>query len=146
MRLTVCVAIFAIAVFLVRTHAQQSLDNTDTRRVTLNDLSDNIRVRLVAAKISKTRGQYLEIELVQLSGAGETGRIFVKFRSHSHTPHVATLRAIVRSCVNWNDPQSKYEWHQATTKAVFSIPKDTQWDLTDFEKWWLVSFQCTQDD
>lgn len=146
MRLTVCVVLLAIAVLLVRTHAQQPPDHTDTRRVTLHDLSDNIRVRLVAAKISKTRGQYLEIDLVRLSGAGETGRIVVNFQSHSNTPHVATLRAIVNSCVTWNEPQNTHEWHQARKRAVFSIPKDTQGSLTDFEKWWLVSLQCTQDD
>ena len=146
MRLTVCVALIAIAVFLVRSPAQQPLDGTDTHRVTVHDLSDNIRVRLVAAKISKTRGQYLEIDLVRLGGADETGRLVVRFPSHSHTPHVATLRAIVRSCVNWNEPRNAHESHQAATKVVFSIPKDTQWDHTDFEKWWLVSLQCTQDD
>ncbi len=146
MRFTVCVVLLAIAVFLVRSHAQQPLDGADTHRVTVHYLSDNIRVRLVAAKISKTRGQYLEIDLVQLSGAGETGRLVVWFPSFCHTTHVATLRAIVGSCAIWNEPQNSHEWRQATKRAVFSIPKATQWALTDFEKWWLVSFQCTQDD
>ena len=146
MRLTVCVVLLAITVVLVRTHAQQPPDRADTRRVTLNDLSDNIRVRLVAAKISKTRGQYLIIELARISGAGETERIGVHFPSHSHTPHVATLRAIVNSCVKWNEPKDRHEWHQTMKRAVFSVPNDTEWDLTDFEKWWLVSLQCTQDD
>lgn len=146
MRLTVCVVLLAITVILVRTHAQEPPDRTNTRRVTLRDLDDNIRVRLVAAKISKTRGQYLIIELARISGAGETGRIVVSFKSRSNTPHVATLRAIVNTCVNWNEPQNRNEWHQATKRAVFSIPNLTEWDLVDFEKWWLVSLQCSQDD
>ena len=146
MRLTFCVVTLAIAVLLVSAHAQQSPDHTDTRRVTLKDLSDNIRLRLVAAKISRTRGQYLMIELARISGVGETERIGVHFPSHSHTPHVATLRAIVNSCVKWNKPKDRHEWHQATKRAVFSAPNDSEWDLTDFEKWWLVSLQCPQDD
>lgn len=146
MRLTVCVVTFAIAVFLVRTHAQRPLDDTDTRRVTVHDPSDNIRVRLVAAKISKSRGQYLQILVVRLDGAGETERLGFRFPAHSHTPHVATLAAIVKSCVKWDEPQDRHEWHQATNRAVFFVSKDARQPFADFEKWTLVSLQCSQDD
>ncbi len=146
MRLTVCVVLLAIAVLLVRTHAQRPLGHTDTRRVTVHDLSDNIRVRLIAAKISKSRGQYLQILVVRLDGAGETGRLGFRFPAHSHTPHEATLAAIVKSCVRWDEPKDRHEWHQATNRAVFSIPKDAQQPIADFEKWTLVSLQCSQDD
>ena len=146
MRLTVCVVTFAIAVFLVRAHAQKSPDHIDTRRETLEDLSDNIRVRLVAAKISKSRGQYLEILVVRLDGAGETERLGFRFPAHSHTPHEATLAAIVKSCVTLNEPKFRYEWQQTTNRAVFLIPKDAQQGFANFEKWRLVSLQCSQDD
>ena len=97
----------------------------------------NVRVKLVAARISETRGQNLEAKFAIVDAKGTT-EIVVRFPGHSYTTHEATLMAVIRFCVDWTRPKDHHAWHKATVGAEFSVPKDAQGRVFDFSHWWLV--------
>jgi hypothetical protein len=128
-------SIFVVAFFAPAIAPLQAAEPILTK-----DITDNVRVRLVAAKISETRGQNLMVQFVTLDDRKK--EIVVTFPGHSHTTHETTLMNAARSCVEWTDQQR--DWQQAKLDAVFSIPKDTQGYVTDFTRWYLVSIKTRQ--
>jgi len=117
----------------------------ESARVLTDKIRDNHRVRLTAARVSQARGQNLEARFVDVK-APDAEPTWIRFPAHSFTPHETTLMNIVRSSVNWDEPESPYEWHKATLHAVFSIPEDASGYVTDYVKWWFVGFRPPDND
>jgi hypothetical protein len=81
------------------------------------DLTDNVRVRLVSATLSETRGHNLIATFQTEEKEPQTHH--VGFPAHSFTPHEQTLRAVIQCCCFHPD---KHSLGKATVEAVFSIP------------------------
>ena len=112
-------------------------------KVTTRQITGNYPVRLIAARTSDVRGQNLEARFVPLDKP-DGPEIFVQFPAHSFTPHEVTLMAIIRSCVGRPKPNNAgdvHSWAKASVPVTFSIPKDAQGYVTNFDKWWLVSLE-----
>jgi hypothetical protein len=102
--------------------------------LTEKDTTDNIEVRLVAAKIDNTRGQFLHAKFVPLKG--EKKELEVRFPGHSLTTHETTIMNIIYSVTgvrefhrkpqtqNIKDGGADKEWCEASLGVVFSVPKD----------------------
>ena len=110
----------------------------------------NVKVQLVAAKTSETRGQYL-VARFKTVDEPEVREIEVRFPSHSFKTHETTLRNLVHSCTARgrplpNQPQPLYPantWIEATVDAFFSIPKDgaTSGAAGSLDNCYFLSFQ-----
>ena len=119
--------------------------------LTGKDTADNIQVRLVAAMIDNTRGQFLHAKFVPLKG--EKKEIEVRFPGHSFTTHETTIMEIIYSATGVLEyrrkPQAqnikgggkRTEWSEASLDVVFSIPKDLRATWNDYSHWWLVSIK-----
>ena len=112
--------------------------NAQPKSVLTKDVTGNREVRLLAARVSQRRGQNLEAKFAVV-GSAKTSEVVIRFPCHSHTTHETTLMKIVSSCVEWSEPKSRHEWHDAKISVIFSLPKDASGYVTNFEKWWLVS-------
>lgn len=121
------------------------------RVLTGKDTADNIQVRLVAAKIDNTRGQFLHAKFVPLKG--EEKEIEVRFPGHTLTTHETTIMEIIYSATgvrefhrklhaqNIKDAGKDTEWSEASLNVVFSIPKDLRATWNDYSHWYLVSIK-----
>jgi hypothetical protein len=108
------------------------------------DLTDNVKVRLVAARRGETRTVPLIAKFVTLDK--EKREILVQFPSHASyvaTPHERTLMNLVEAGVGGCGPGSGPEWTKAEVQVVFSIPKGGVDGLNrkDYEKCYLVSLK-----
>jgi hypothetical protein len=118
----------------------------EDKRVLAKDITDNRKVRLIAAQISTTRGQNLMAKFVD-SDSKTNQEFIVRFPSHSHTTHEVTLMRIVESCVDWSAPKDRYEWHDATCEVTFSVPKDAggyHGESEHYDRWFLLSIKIPQ--
>jgi hypothetical protein len=104
--------------------------------LTGKDTADNIEIRLVAAKVSETRGQNLLATFVPLKG--EQKEVTVKFPAHSHTTHETTLINIIYSSTAPDRDLSR-DLKAASLEVVFSVPKDFLEHPNDLSRWYLVS-------
>ena len=88
----------------------------------VRELKDNVRVRLVAARVSETRGRYLiaKVETTEM----EPKVLQIYFPAHSFTTHEQTLRAVIQSCCGGLEKPDKDGWFPATAEAIFSVPKE----------------------
>lgn len=113
--------------------------------VIARNLDDNVRARLVAARLSETRGRYL-IALCE-TNAKEPESIVVNFPAHSLTPHEQTLRAVIRSCVDWKK-RDESGWSPARAKAIFSLPRGGPRPngYSDLDECFLISLQLPSRD
>jgi len=111
------------------------------------DLADNRKVRLVGGVIGQTPGQNLGAKFVEIEPTGSmagdfrtTGKEFaVRFPAHSHTTHETTLMNIIYSAVPLGkDP---YKPREPQFEVIFSIPKDAQERVPDFDRWYLDSIK-----
>jgi hypothetical protein len=119
----------------------------DGGRVLTKDITDNVHVELVGARISETRGQHLMARLRPVS-ADSSDEVTIPFPAHSATTHETTIINIIRSAVNLRTKGSNpHEWQPAAMKVVFSIPKDPLKYPWQFDRWFLVeiSFSETKD-
>jgi len=132
-------------VFLVLATGVLAGAQEEPARVLTDKIKDNHQVRLTEARISQARGQSLEARFVDVK-APDAEPFWIRFPAHSFTPHETTLMNIVRSSVNWDAPESRYESHEATLHAVFSIPKIARGYVTDYTKWWFVGFRPPGDE
>lgn len=119
--------------------------------LTGKDTADNMQVRLVAAKIDKTRGQFLHAKFVPLKGKEK--EIEVRFPGHTLTTHETTIMAIIYSATGVREFHRKppshrikdagkvTEWSEASLNVVFSIPKDLRATWNDYSHWYLVSIE-----
>jgi hypothetical protein len=119
--------------------------------LTGKDTADNIEVRLVAAEIDNTRGQFLHAKFVPLKG--EEKEIEVRFPGHTLTTHETTIMEIIYSATgvreshrkphteNIKDAGTDTEWSEASLDVVFSIPKDLRATGNDYSHWSLVSIK-----
>jgi hypothetical protein len=91
--------------------------------VRVNDLKDNVQVRLVAAKVSEGRGQELMAKFETLDEARK--EILVGFPAHSFTTHEQTLMSIIWGCIDHPAPRVA-GWRKVKdgVEAIFSVPKD----------------------
>jgi hypothetical protein len=88
--------------------------------VRINDLSGNVKARLVGARQGEGRGAWLVAKFETL---GEGRReVVVVFPAHSFTTHEATLKAIVESCSDWGEAADHSQWSRVKGEAVFSLP------------------------
>ena len=121
--------------FSPRAHAEE-------KPVRAHDLKDNVRVRLVAARTSETRGQNLIAKVETREEEPKT--ILIRFPAHGFTAHEQTLWAVIQSCVEW-DKQDENGWSRVEAEAIFSMPKDGAKRETkpysDLEKCYLVSLR-----
>ncbi|OAI49937.1 hypothetical protein AYO44_18160 [Planctomycetaceae bacterium SCGC AG-212-F19] len=108
--------------------------------VLAKDLTDNVRVRVVAARIGETRGQNLMVRLVRVDDP--QNEAVVTFPSHSHTPHELTLMNFVRFATAWDRDKDAHEWQPMTADVVLSVPKDATGRVTDYSRWFLVSIKA----
>lgn len=108
--------------------------------VLANELKDNVRVRLVAARISDRRGQNLIAKFQ--TNEKEPTTLVIHFPAHSFTTHEQTLRAVIRACVDW-DNSDDGGWAPAVVEADFSLPKDGRQPgaYSPLEKCCLVSLR-----
>ena len=89
--------------------------------VRVNDLSGNIKARLVGAKRSQGRGGNLIAKFDVLDK--ERREIEVVFPAHSFTTHEATLMVLIESCSDWGDAADHSKWSRVRGEVIFSIPK-----------------------
>jgi hypothetical protein len=116
------------------------------KEILAKDLTENFQVKLLAAKISETRGQYLIAKFLETSPKSGRGREFVvAFPAHSFTPHEQTIIAVIKSCVAWDSSKDPYEFHEATGEVIFSIPKDIDGRPLEFKRWFLISIRTKAD-
>ena len=129
-------------------HTTMAFASDAAQRLETKDLVENIKVRLVAVAISRTRGQNLVAKLIVLNPESRKNEeIIVRFPSHSHTPHETTLMNIIDSCTDWSLPESIYEWHRAKMNIVFSVPKDAggyNGDSQYYDRWFVISIKALQ--
>lgn len=109
-------------------------------KILTKDITGNRKLLLTGAKISITRGQFLE---ASFSVVGSTNAVDVRFPAHSHTPHETTLMNVVSASVDWTTPADPYQWHKANSEALFSAPTNSVGYVTDFSRWFLVSLNIT---
>lgn len=88
------------------------------------DLNDNVRARLVSARTSESRGQYL-VAVFRTVKEKEPRTIVVRFPAHSFTPHEQTLRAVIESCCPRRG--ERHAERPAVVEATFSIPDAAAW-------------------
>src|SRR5437899_2389524 len=81
------------------------------------DTADNIEVRLIAARVDETRGQFLHAKFVP--GKGEQKEFEIRFPGHSLTTHETTLMNVIYSCTAPRREIGK-DWKEASLGAVFS--------------------------
>ncbi len=93
----------------------------DDKPVLANDLRDNVRVRLLAARLSETRGRYLLAKCETIEKDPKS--VVINFPAHSLTTHEQTLKAIILSCVDL-EKQDQDGWSRAEAEAIFSVPQD----------------------
>ncbi len=128
-----------------------SADPEKGKVLTGKDTADNIEVRLVAAMIDHTRGQFLHAKFVPLKGGRK--EIEVRFPGHSLTTHETTIMNIIYSATgvrefhrkahrhNIKDAGTGTEWSEPSLDVVFSIPKDLRATWNDYSHWYLVSIK-----
>lgn len=91
--------------------------------ILVRDLASNVRVRLVAARVSERRGGNLMAKF-ETVGKEPSTRV-VTFPAHSFTTHEQTLRAVIVSCTKMADGLPDEDgWHPAKIEAFFSMPKE----------------------
>ena len=120
-----------------------SVARAEEPRVLAKDLTDNRKVQLLAVQISLNRGQNLEAKFVDLDSKARDVFV-VQFPSHSHTTHEATLSTIIRSCVDWREPENQHAWRDTKMDAVFSVPKDAvgyHGRSNHYDRWFLISLK-----
>jgi hypothetical protein len=88
--------------------------------VRVNDLSGNVKARLIGAKRSQGRGAWLIAKLQTIEK--ERREIHIVFPAHSFTTHEATLKAIVQSCSDWGDALDHSQWSRVKSEVIFSVP------------------------
>jgi hypothetical protein len=106
--------------------------------LTGKDTGDNIELRLVAARVDRTRGQFLHAKFVPVKG--EQKEFDFRFPGHSFTTHETTLMNVVYSCTATRQNLGN-EWKDASLQAVFSVPKDLRATMNDFSHWYVVSIK-----
>jgi hypothetical protein len=89
--------------------------------VRVNDLSRNVKARLVGAKRSQGRAAHLIARFETIDK--ERREIHIVFPAHSFTTHEATLKAIIVSCSDWGDAADHSEWGRVRGEVIFSIPE-----------------------
>lgn len=114
--------------------------------VLVGDLKENVRARLVSARISETRGQYL---IAKLETVGDVPQpLLLVFPAHSLTTHEQTLSSIIKSCVR-DIGVRRNEWHPARAEVIFSVPDlDAQRDLDNaacLERCALISIDLAKE-
>lgn len=87
--------------------------------VRVNNLSGNVKARLIAAKRSQGRAALLIARFEPLDGGKE---IQVVFPAHSFTTHEATLKAVIVSFSDWGDSPDHSNWSKVRGEAIFSLP------------------------
>jgi hypothetical protein len=115
--------------------------------------TDNMEVRLVAAKVSNARGQNLLAKFVPLKG--EQKEFTVRFPAHSHTTHETTIMNVIYSSTaprqgllhnlqsspaSIKAPGMDKDWKEASLEVVLSLPKDFGGHY-DFSHWYVVSIK-----
>jgi hypothetical protein len=103
--------------------------------------TENIEVRLLAALVDETRGQFLHAKFVPLKG--EQKEFEIRFPGHSHTTHETTIMNVIYSCTAARQQLGK-NWKDASLEAVFSIPKDFRAQWNDFSHWYVVSIKVPE--
>lgn len=93
----------------------------DDKPVLTRDLTGNVRVRLVAACLSETRGRYLIARFETIEKEPQT--VGLRFPAHSFSTHEQTLRAVILACVDLRKPDQD-GWSPAKPEAIFSVPAD----------------------
>jgi hypothetical protein len=94
-------------------------------------INGNMKARLIASRVSETRGQYL-IALFKPLEKSDGEEIEVSFPAHSLTAHETTIHVLVVSCTASGQPLTDRPkppfparpWRASTIDAVFSLPKD----------------------
>jgi len=89
--------------------------------VRVNDLSGNVKARLIGAKRSQGRGAWLIARFETIDK--ERREIKVAFPAHSFTTHEATLKALILSCTDWGDAPDYSQWGRIRGEVIFSIPE-----------------------
>jgi len=114
-------------------HAQE-------RPLSVEHLTDNVKVRLVAAKSSRARPG-LSLQVRFRPADAEAGReVHVRLPAYNHTPLVRTLVVVILSCVEWTGERGLDAWYEPTrAEAVFSIPREQ--GAGYLEKLYLVSLR-----
>jgi hypothetical protein len=90
--------------------------------VLVKDLSANVTVRLVAARINDARRHNLIAKFQPVEGKEPT-EIFIDFPARGLTTHEETLMNLVVSCIDWPAEDKPGQWHPCRVEAIFSIPK-----------------------
>jgi len=52
---------------------------------------------------------------------------------------------LISASVDWTTPRDPYQWHDATSKVLFSGPPNTGQFRTDFSKWFLLSIKLEKE-
>jgi hypothetical protein len=99
-----------------------AVSDAGDKEVLAKDLTANVAVRLVAARVSEARHGNLIAKFVPVEGK-ERKEICIDFPAHSQTTHETTLMNLVKSCVDWSAEDKRGQWHAAGVEAIFSIPK-----------------------
>jgi hypothetical protein len=110
------IAMFAAFSLLIWSAATLMADEP----VRINDLSGNVRARLIGAKRSQGRGANLIAKLETIDK--ERRPIQIVFPAHSFTTHEATLKAVIESCSDWGKAPDHSDWSRVKSEVIFSVP------------------------
>jgi hypothetical protein len=101
--------------------------------VLVNDVvKTSVRSKLIAARISETRGRYLIAQFRSMDD--EKREIIMKFPAHGLTTHEQTMRAVIKSCTKMDGEPDKHDWHLADMEAEFYLPRIARFDDPEYSR------------
>lgn len=112
----------------------------------------NRTVKLIGAGYARTRSRNMGAKFLEVEpnpgteiNVGFSGRALSGAKTTVQTNHVRTIDNIISWSVNWRterwDRFPEIDWREPQFEVIFSIPKDAQGRVLDFDRWYLISIK-----